>query len=149
MAIILYAVIALSMTSVRAGTELYPFFNWSLFSSASAERSTVVVIFRSINGQTLPEPKMFYDVPEAFYSARTRDSRFAKAMDRLYASILAGDQQTEEAVRRVVEQTFLREAREADYDLAVISYDPIARYKTGRIDSLEIVKSYRKSDAAE
>lgn len=147
-AILLYALLALGMTNARSGTEFYPFFNWSLFSNASAIKKDVVVIVRSVNGQVLAEPKLFYDLPNVFYSARTGDSRFGKALNRLNHSVLAGDQQTEAALRAVIEVTFMREARQMKYDLAVITYNPLDRYKSGRINNIQIIKSYDKTDAA-
>lgn len=142
--VLLYALIAVTATRFRGGNELYPFFNWSLFSSASNPKYDTILVVHSINGQKLSLPTSFYELPDRFGAARSRDSRLAKALDRLAVADVWGDKDTEQRVRGTIESTFLREAAQADYDVAIIRYDPIARLKTGTIEHERIVKSYRK-----
>lgn len=107
----------------------------------------MVLVVKSLNGRALPKPRFFYDETDTFYSARQRDSRLGKALNRLHNSIVLGDRNTEIRVRKVIEDTFLREAENIDYDVSVITYDPIERYSTGKIESVEVTKSYSKNHA--
>lgn len=140
-----YVLIALIGTQVR-GRELFPFFNWSLFSTTSNPRSDTVLIVRSANGVEFDEPRLFYSMGDTFSAAATRTSRVAKALDVWAGAIRRKDADAESKMRRLVEGTYLREAKALEYDLARITYDPIERLETGEISQTKILASYEKRD---
>lgn len=67
-AVFLYAMIAINAVP-RGNLELFPFFNWSLFSKAMNPKSDVVVTVTALNGQALRQPRSFYDMGEVFAAA--------------------------------------------------------------------------------
>lgn len=141
--VLAYAAVAITATSVRHN-ELFPFFNWSLFSTSSNPKFDTVLIVRSIDGKPLQRPQLFYSLTDHFGAARTRDSRLAKALDRWANAILTGDDTTSISLKRVTEQTFMREAKSVDYDVAVIRFDPIERLNNGIIRETKILASFKK-----
>ena len=141
--VLAYAATASSMSYIQ-NTEVFPFFNWSLFSSASNPKTDVVMIVRSIDGKTLARPTLFYTL-RSFQAARSRDSRFLKTLDKLYIAVKRGDPNAERRLRNLVENVYMAEADHAEYDLAVIQFDPIERLRTGEIRNVTVVRSYRKA----
>lgn len=123
--------------------ELFPFFNWSLFSTSSNPRADIVVVVRSIDGKALPEPQYFYALTDVFATARSRDSRFAKSLDRL-AKAHVDASPVEQDLRKSIEAKFMREAEYMQYDLAQITFDPIDRLATGKVISTLPIATYEK-----
>lgn len=144
--VLAYVVIAVIATTVR-NRELFPFFRWSLFSNSSNPKVDTVLIVRAVNGAPLQTPRLYYDMPETFSEAAARNAAAMKTFDLLASAVRSNNTSTEQRFRRVVEQTYLREARSVDYDLARIVYDPIERFHTGKIIGTKVLASYEKRDA--
>ncbi len=123
--------------------ELFPFFNWSLFSTSSNPRTDIVVVVRSMNGEVLPEAKYFYDLTDAFKTARSRDSRFGKALN-LLAQAKVKSASEEVGLRKSIENNFMSEAKHLEYDLVQIVFDPIERLATGRVIRTHKIATYEK-----
>jgi hypothetical protein len=124
--------------------ELFPFFNWSLFSHTAAQKSDAAVLVRMIDGQIMEPPMLYYAMPETFEGAKRRDPQLLKASQRMVRAFLAGDEVTLESTRRIIEQNSMREASEAQYDLAIITYDPIERLRSGTIQSVNVLATFEK-----
>lgn len=139
----IYFVVAMGPKPATA-LEVFPFFNWSLFSSSSASRIDRVIIIKSINGAPLDEPTYFYNTKGIFRAADSKDSKLAKSVDRLAVARMTKNIAAEKAVRALIEQQYMNEVETVEYDVASIRYDPIVRFKTGEIDSTSIIASYRK-----
>lgn len=140
--IFVYIIVAI-LGKPESKAELFPFFNWSLFSTSSNPRSDIVVIVRSINGKALTEEKYFYALTGVFATARSRDSRFAKALDRL-AKARVNSAPVEHHLRKSIESNFMREAEHMEYDLVQIIFDPIDRLSTGKVISTMKIATYEK-----
>lgn len=140
----LYLFVAVVTTSLRNKQELYPFFNWSLFSAAGNPKYDTVILVRSLDGVPLKEPRYFFEMKERFAAARTGDLRLGKALDRLRIAAMKGDVANEAQIRTTVESLYLGEARQIEYDLVMIGYDPIERLNNGTIQRTQFVKAYRK-----
>lgn len=142
MLILAYIIVAI-LGKPDSKAELFPFFNWSLFSTSSNPRADIVVIVRSIDGKALPEEKYFYGLTDVFETARKRDTRFAKALDRL-ALAKVNSTSVEHDLRKAIESNFMREVNYMEYDLAQIKFDPIDRLATGKVISTKIIATYEK-----
>lgn len=141
--VLTYATMALLGTQLN-GREVFPFFNWSLFPSASNPKSDAVLIVTAIDGQKLAKPTLFFDLPDRFAAAENKDIKLAKALDRLAFAVRREDKATESGLKATIEALYLRDAESVEYDLAIISYNPIDRLNTGAIQSETILRSYRK-----
>jgi hypothetical protein len=126
--------------------ELFPFFNWSLFSHTSALKSDAAVLVRTLDGRTIDPPMLYYSMPDTFAGAKGRDPQLLKASQRMVRAFLAGDEVTVEATRRIIEQNAMREAGEVQYDLAIITYDPIERIRSGAIQSVRVLATFEKAN---
>jgi hypothetical protein len=125
-------------------SELFPFFNWSLFSTTSNENTNVTIRLESVNDKPLPSPRWYYDMGETFISARERDSILAKTIGRLAAAIYANDKETISKMRRLIEDRYMVEVKTAQYDVIRLTYDPIKRLRNGDIKETVVVATYKK-----
>jgi hypothetical protein len=140
-----FAYVAIALWPPPAGSlETFAFFNWSLFSQTSDKRQDVVAIVRSIDGYPLAAPAYFYDMQDTFAAAKARDTRFAKTLDRLAFAVLTNDSAIEQGTRKLVEQHYMREVGDIEYEVAIISYNPLDRYRSGQVDSFQVLRSYSK-----
>ena len=126
-------------------TEFYPFFHWNLFAGSSPQTVDWVVIVHAVDGEPLPEPRLFFDMPETFAAARRRDVQLAKQVDDYARAYLMEDSAGMTLATDVIEARFLRGAGVVDYEIAQIVYDPLKRLKTGEIDRTTVF--YRGSTA--
>lgn len=141
--LVFYPIVA--FTGPRQGrAEFYPFFVWNLFSRSTDKAGDAVVFVHEINSELLPNPTLFFDLGDHFSAAKRKDIRLGKMLDNLVAAEVTGNRELSDKLSQVVEQTYLAEARQAKYSVAVIYYHPIVRYKTGRIEHIAIVKQGEK-----
>lgn len=140
-----YAAMAVLVKPPGNLPELFPFFSWSLFSTSSDHRTDVTLRVRSVDGRPLAEPTLFYHLKDTFAAARDKDPRLMKLLDRLAVAIRSADTRTADHLREVVELTFMREVAAIDYDLVLVSYNPIERLRSGAIDSVQVVASFKKT----
>jgi hypothetical protein len=139
-----YALIALAARP-SGEIELFPFFNWSLFTSAGQYRGDATLLIRSIDGHQLSSPRLFYDMKDTFAAARAKDSRLMKLIDLWSNKIRAGDEDAASAIRATVEKTFMADVGAVDYDLVIVTYDPIRRLHDGTIDSINSIGHFEKA----
>jgi hypothetical protein len=125
--------------------EVFPFFNWSLFSSSGSLRAENAVLVRSIDGRTLPSPRLYYDMKETFVHAKLRDVNFAKAVQSLGQALHAHNEESVARMRSVIEQRYMADVSSAKYDVVLLTYDPIRRLRTGEIKKIAVLASYTKT----
>jgi len=125
-------------------TEIFPFFVWNLFPRTADVRIDAAILVRSVNGEVLDPPRFYYDMKHIFSAARTGDPGLMKLVRRLVRAERAGDTPGVDALRRIVENTFMREATHVEYDLVIVRYDPIVRYQSGVVDAIETVRTFEK-----
>jgi len=125
--------------------EQFPFFNWSLFSYSPNPRSDVAIVIRTVDGKTLPKPRLFIDMPDTFLQARLRNVNVWKTEWNLVDAIHAGDTKKANEYRQVIEQDYMADVKSVGYEIALITYSPIRRLRTGVIDKMDVVASYEKS----
>ena len=124
--------------------EIFPFFNWSLFSESSNERYLVALGFNKINGKALPSTRLYYELSDIFSFARTRDIAVSKTVKRLSRAIVENDEPTIAAMRELLEERYMAEVKSADYSVLEITYDPIKRLRTGKAKQTVVLASFKK-----
>lgn len=140
-----YVLVAFYGARLDSRPEIFPFFNWSLFSSSSGDRNEYALLVRSIDGQALAKPQLFYDMKDAFIHARQRDINVSKVTQELGSALHQNKPQLAYEKRRMIEDRFMADAREVEYDLVMLHFDPIERLETGKIQDQHVVASYRKA----
>ena len=145
MPLILGAYLAVALMAPPSGfTETFPFFNWKLFASApGAVVSRPEILVHAVDGETLETAVFFYALGDRFEAARRRDIRVSKTARQL-ARWHATGRSRSKRLRRVIEETFMSEAATVDYALVMVSYDPIERFRSGRIRGIRELASFSK-----
>lgn len=139
-----YVVIALSPPP-PGSLETFPFFKWSLFSTASNRKEDVVAIIRSVDGKLLSKPTLFYDMKNTFPSAAAKDSRFAKTLDRLRYAIIIKNDKIKTQTLDIINKYYMCGPKNVEYDVAIIQYNPIKRYKEKIIERTEVIGKFSKN----
>lgn len=125
--------------------EIFPFFNWNLFSYSASVRTDWTVQLRTINGHRLPSPKLYYQMKRVFSYARDRNITPDKVFRNWASAIDSGNLSRSKKLQRLTEDTFMKEIKTATYDLVAITYHPILRIRTGKIDKVMVLGTFRKT----
>ncbi|HUT49522.1 MAG TPA: hypothetical protein VM325_09290 [Alphaproteobacteria bacterium] len=122
--------------------EIFPFFNWSLFTYVSDHRQLIEIEILAINGVRLDAPTRFHDLPKQFAGARNKSVSILKLASRMAAAHIDGDQARFRSLRKVLEATYLAEAERLKYRLVANRYHPIERWRDGSIRSTIVIGEY-------
>lgn len=137
-----YGAIALSDTwwpslPRHVSGEIFPFFNWDLFSAARERGKIVTVRVTEVTGPKARASdltgKLLHDPRDAAF---LRDSRFQKT-----ARALANGYWNEDEAARLQAQVdnFLRPYGVRAYDLVVLRYDPLAHHAGAEAPDVEVL----------
>jgi hypothetical protein len=122
--------------------ELFPFFNWSLFTNFSAGvRFDFAVYIEALDGRKLPQPTLVYELKRRLPRVGTGID-LAKATRALARNLLDKDAVRAERARKTVERVYLRGAGQVTYTVRLIRYSPIERYRTGKVTPLKTLARY-------
>lgn len=124
--------------------EFYPFFTWNLFASSSSQKVDAVIIVRGMHGKALEEPRLFFDMPDEFTAARMQTVRLAKLLDNYVVAVLSKESDRQRDMQKVIETSYLSDVSELTYDVALIRYDPIERYRDGTIRETLVIATHDK-----
>ena len=139
-----YLAVALQPGPYEKGGERFPFFSWSLFTYTSNERIDAVALVHAVNGVELETPQNLYDLPEHFDTAARRDPLLMKIVDRMANAIAKGDEDTQASARALIEEHYMKDARDVEYSIAVLRFDPVERYRSRKVDAVHELERYTK-----
>lgn len=138
-----YALVAILMKP-PGQIELFPFFNWSLFSTSTDRKSDTTLLIRSIDGHPIEPPQLFFDMKDEFSAAQRKDSRLIKLVDKWAYALRHDDAETAARLRSVVEDTFMSDVGSVEYDVVRLFYNPLQRLRLGTIDSIKVLGTFAK-----
>ena len=122
--------VAAAFLGPRLGrSEFYPFFNWSLFSYTHSVRSFPVVLIHEINGKRFEKPVLYHDIGrELLTYPGGSPIRLNKMLYDLRSAQERGDSTRADALLKNIRGNYFRRAISAEYEIAMILYNPIGRY---------------------
>ena len=141
--LVIYPALAL-FGPLEGRAEFYPFFSWDLFKHSTEVKIDTVILVKEIDGRTLPEPTLIFDLPDYFGAAKRKDSRLAKMLDNIVLAERRGNVEMIGKLTEVIKATFMSDADNVKYDIAIIQYKPVERYRNGEIIKTVIVRSDEK-----
>ena len=139
---IVYSCVAVAGGHWTPKREIFPFFNWSLFTTVSDRRSLCEVEILALDGVRLEAPTRFYDLPQRFAAAQQRSINVVKLALSMAKAHKAGDRERFEALRGVLESAYLGDVEQVTYRLVVYRYNPIERWRDGTAQSAEILGEF-------
>jgi hypothetical protein len=116
------------LTLLLPRREVFPLYSWFLFALVPGRESDYALRLREVNGQKLPEPVLYQDAKGLVadpHNVTVREivQQFGRAVEK-------GRVQERLRIRRVMEKDYLPPL--CRYELVIITYDPLARWRTGR-----------------
>jgi hypothetical protein len=125
----------------RNSTEIFPFFNWELFSRVPpAERESYSIRLVAVNGQAI-EPVYFEKARR--YLSTTAIPDAATLLQRIGLSVARGDDARADSQRRLFESRFLAELHSAQYELVRRRYSVLDRLECDCFTEETVVRRYR------
>ncbi|WP_136661330.1 hypothetical protein [Nitratireductor sp. XY-223] len=138
-----YTFVAMLGSGLSSRAEFFPVFSWSLFTYVSDTRVLCELDVISVDGEELPAPTQFYDLPEYFPAALSRDIRLLKTLQRACVARIEGNEAEFDALRRVIENSFLSARRNVRYKLLTRTYNPIDRWRDGTVMSTKLLGEFQ------
>ncbi|MEM6971700.1 MAG: hypothetical protein AAF577_02755 [Pseudomonadota bacterium] len=129
----IYALLALGINVFWQERDVFPIFNWSLFSVVTDNNVSPTLMIHRIDDLVFDEPMNFFDLGAYFPRARSRDVKVVKLIRR-YRADVAVDPTAGPALIRAIEQRFLAGYDRVDYSLETWRYDALERFHHGRIN---------------
>ena len=127
----------------RAGQEVFPFFTWSLFTYIPSPIARPELWVKRVGENKFQDPKPYYQLKRYFPTASRGDSVVAKLVSRMVAAHGNARAEQFEDLRILLETKYLN-GKDVDYIIAVVSYEPIERWRSGAI--LKLIPVYENSD---
>lgn len=144
-ALAVYLAVAVCRELQPGRSEIFPFASWSLFSLVPNETSDFSLRVLELDGRALDPPPYLEDAWAILPQAANHVAR--NAVDRLGRAVVADDEAGAAATRRTLESLHLGSHRIV-YELVRRRYDPLERWRTGRIRHAEALAAYRAGDVA-
>lgn len=137
MAFCLYTVIGGYGASFRF-PEVFPFFNWALFSFPPRLYDEWTVRVLELNGQPLQPPRMFGQVPALQAGVDTGTRKQVREWGK---RVQAGDAEGAARQRALFENLFIGQ-QQVRYQLVVEHADPIERWRDGSVQATEVLGEF-------
>ncbi|MEM7331236.1 MAG: hypothetical protein AAF490_04020 [Chloroflexota bacterium] len=141
--IVIYTAVSYTTTRFR-GSELFPFFNWSLFTKVPNEKHDFGLRLLTVDGEPLSEPIYFEEADAWFDEAHSIVAY--QAIQQFGSAVREADETTIEEIRPFVESTYL-ENQTVRYELVRRTYLPISRVQTGAFVNEEVLGQFEVGGA--
>ena len=118
------------LTLLLPRREVFPVYSWCLFALVPGQESRYVLRLQEVQGKKFAEPVLYQEADSLVadpHSVTVRDlvQRFGLAVEK-------GQVREQLRIRRMMEKDHLPPA--CRYELVVITYDPLIRWRTGRYE---------------
>ncbi|MDH3242574.1 MAG: hypothetical protein OEO83_18115 [Alphaproteobacteria bacterium] len=125
-------------------SEIFPFFNWSLFTNATvAKRYDYAIYIEKLNNRPLETPTLIYQLKQYLKGVGV-GINLRKATVMFATSILAKDSEKSRSVRQMIERTYLGGPEQLTYSVRLITYEPLERYRTGKVSWVTSLGTFEK-----
>jgi len=138
---IYYALVAYFGAIISSKYEIFPAFNWSLFTYVSDVRDLCEVEILSIDGVRLDRPTRLAELQDQFRAGR--DATVLKLLQKVCRAKYTGRDATFEDLRDVFESRYLSDKKNVEYRLVIHNYEPIARWRDGSTISTQVLGKYQ------
>ena len=124
--------------------ELFPVFNWSMFTNQSEYEVVNPTLFiDSLNGRKLPQPKLAYELKDEFPKIGSGVS-LRKSTYSLVNAIKRKQLDSIERLRKVIERRYLSGPTQLSYSVRNIRFRPLDRLKDGSYEILNTIVAYER-----
>jgi len=126
--------------------ELFPFFNWSLFTNFTSEtRYDFAIYVEKVGQEPLREPT-FINAMRHEFRELGNGIMLLKATRILAREILYGDARGVNKAKNTIERLYLKGPRDVEYTVRLIKYKPLERYRNSEVTPVAVLKSFEKQN---
>ena len=118
------------LTLLLPRREVFPLYSWFLFALVPGQESRYALRLQEVRGQKLAEPLLYQDA-ESFV-ADPHNVTVREIVQQFGLAVEKGQVQEQLRIRRMMEKDHLPPS--CRYELVIITYDPLARWRTGRYE---------------
>jgi len=140
-----YSIVAAWGGAVSRRGEFFPVFNWSLFTHLYPMQELAELHVLRAGGEPIQGSTSYYDLHYLFESARVRSSLVAKTVSQLRYALLREDHLESERLRRIIETRFLGGQGRVEYEVRVVRFMAVDRWKHNRIIDQTVLAHYTSS----
>ena len=116
--------------------EIFPLFSWFLFSKTPNQITSFTIILYKHNGQILEPPIFFHQAPKTMADSGAIAAN--SVINQLGRKYRQGNQSQVRNQRKLLEENYLK--GEIEYGLIQETYEPIERWKNGKVNQKLLVK---------
>ena len=136
-----YVLVATFGAQARHG-EIFPFFNWSLFSDISDVRARASLEIVALDGIALPSPRPIFQLVERFPLDREAASTLSKNVQMLGRAMISHDSSEVVRLSGMIGQLLEKDGSDVVYEIAVIRYDPIDYWHNGAVHDRRVLGTF-------
>lgn len=125
--ILLYTAVSYTTTRVR-GVELFPFFNWSLFTNVPNEKHDFGLRLLSVDGEML-NPPLYFEEADVWF-AESHSIVAYKTIQGFGNDIRKNNEMSVAETRPFIESFYL-EGKAVEYEVVRRTYHPVERFRSG------------------
>ena len=118
------------LTLLLPQRELFPLYSWFLFALVPGQESQYALRLQEVSGRKLAEPVLYQDAEGLV--ADPHNVTVRELVQQFGLAVEKGQVQEQLSIRRVMEKDHLPSP--CHYELVIITYDPLARWRTGRYE---------------
>jgi hypothetical protein len=128
-----YVAVAYVGGEVSPRGEFFPVFNWSLFTYVHPVRALLELYVVRIGDKTFDKPVHYFELDDYFETARNRSTDLKKTLERYVMARNAGDTETMQKLRGVIERQHLGGHGTVEYEIRYVVFQPVDRWRNGTI----------------
>ena len=118
------------LTLLLPRREIFPLYSWFLFALVPGQESQYAVRLQEVSGRKLAEPVLYQDADNLVADPHSVTVR--ELVQQFGLAVEKGRVREQLRIRRMMEKDHLPSS--CRYELVIVTYDPLIRWRTGRYD---------------
>jgi hypothetical protein len=145
--LVVYLTLVVDRERVAGREEFYPASGWSLFSKVPNEVGDYAVRLVSVRSGRL-DPPVFLEEAKNLYPGAWSSHAAHNTTQTLGQAIERGDADAAADARAMLERLYLNTRAPVTYELVARRYDPLERFRTGRIHEARTLATFSSGNTS-
>lgn len=140
----LFFAISLMSVEISGSPEMYPFFNWQLFSYIPNEKDEFSIEVYRIGSREYDPPLQYADMTSLFVDAGAAPTEYTPRIRELAKAVKEEDPERIRQAREEIDVLFGR--NEYAYGILEVRLDPVEYWKTGEYASSTVLRVFESDE---
>lgn len=141
--LLVYTLVATVDKETTKGKEIFPFFQWSLFTYIPSPAYANELWVIGFDGEDLPQPTFIFELKDQYRVAAHNSPTVFKLLDRIALAQQDGDNKTFARLITLLEENYLKDKSGTEYMIVGVVFEPIKRWKSNEIDRFRVIYDSR------